>query len=189
MSKTEEKNIDDIIKEVSLLVEGLTFVEKLKLVFSIIPQKEFHNYRYREKIQLSILEVNDDRDYKPHGPDSVDYSLKSAGIVGKQKKNGKYTVTKKTVIGQFGRVDKDETQDLKNTYCSIFNGSDVLFSLLVFCDDNFINMYNELRKQKREIMKDNKQKMDNVNITVELLEKYDVKYKIVYVDDLIDINF
>jgi hypothetical protein len=187
-TKTEEKNIEDTIKQMLLLVEDLTFQEKLKVVFEIIPEEYFHNFKYREEIQCDILGI-DDRDFKRHGPDSVEYSLKSSKINRKKKKNERYTVTKKTVVGVWGRVDKEKTQDLQNTFCCLFNGPDVLFSLLIFCDDNFINMFNELRKQKQEIMKGNKQKMDSVNIKIELLEKYDVKYQIKYVDELIDLKF
>ena len=184
----ETQSIDDVIKKVNELVVNLSFRDKIRVVFSIVPEKYFRNFKYREIAQLEDLGLEDDRGFKAHGPDSQNYSLKSASL-NRKKKNGNYSITLCTSLGQFGRVDKIKTEDLKDTLCTVYDGNNnKLLSVLIKCDDNFKNMYDIIRQEKQSKMVGYTQTMDSVTINFDLIKKYNLKYEIMYKNENVELN-
>ena len=164
------------------MTDNLSYEEKIKHVFGIIPQTDFHNYKWREKIQLERLGLSDNRGYRIHGPDSHEISLKSGTL--KINKGGKYKVNLSTPIGTFGRVDKDMTYDKKNTCCSLFSCDGLLLlSVTIYYDDNFETMYSNEQSLKRDKMSNNRQTRDSVMINFNLIKKYNLTYDIRYKSD------
>ena len=158
-------------------VDELTYEEKMKLIFSIVPQSDFHNYKWREKIQLEVLGIIDNRGNKIHGADSDSHSLKSGKISLNAK--GEYRITNSTTLGTFGRVDKDNTFDKKETLCTLFNdGGEKVLCVMIFYDKQFEEMYLSEQVVKRKIMENNKQVRDSVNINFSLIKKYNLNYQI-----------
>jgi hypothetical protein len=175
------------IKEVNDLVKDLSFGDKMKIIFSIVPEKYFRNFKYREMAQLEKLGIADNRGFKAHGPDSEQYSLKSASLT-KKKKNGNYSITLCTSLGQFGRVDKVKTEDLKDTLCTVYDNNNEVLSVLIKYDDNFQKMYDILRKEKQKKMENNTQTMDSVNINFQLIKDYNLNYTIQYKSENVELN-
>jgi hypothetical protein len=164
------------------MTDNLSYEEKIKHVFSIIPQTDFHNYKWREKIQLERLGLSNSWGHRIHGPDSNEFSLKSSTL--KINKGGKYKVNLSTPIGTFGRVDKDMTYDKKNTCCSLFSCDGLLLlSVTIYYDDNFETMYSNEQSLKRDKMSNNKQTRDSVLINFNLIKKYNLTYDISYKSD------
>lgn len=170
------------------MMKEMSYSDKIKYVFTIILQQDFHNYKWREKIQLESLGLVDNRGYKINGPDNDNYSLKSSLI--KSNKDGKYKITNRTSLGMFGRVDKDRTYDIKDTYCSIFNimGEEVL-GVKIEKDDNFIKMYETIQNEKRNVMISNKQGRDSVTINFNLIKTHQLKYVIYKISDNVILSF
>jgi hypothetical protein len=185
--KQQLKSVEDAMREANELVKDLSFGDKMRVIFSIVPEKYFRNFKYREMAQLEDLGISDDRGFKAHGPDSEKYSLKSASLT-KKKKNGNYSVTQCTSLGQFGRVDKIKTEDLKDTLCSVYDNNNKLLSVLIKYDDNFKNMYDTLRMEKQQKMANNVQTMDSVNINFQLIKDYNLNYNILYKNDKVELN-
>jgi hypothetical protein len=185
--KQQIKSVEDAMREANELVKDLSFGDKMRVIFSIVPEKYFRNFKYREMAQLEDLGISDDRGFKAHGPDSEKYSLKSASLT-KKKKNGNYSVTKCTSLGQFGRVDKIKTEDLKDTLCTVYDNNSKLLSVLIKYDDNFKNMYDTLRIEKQQKMANNVQTMDSVNINFQLIKDYNLNYEILYKNDKVELN-
>jgi hypothetical protein len=184
----QEQHLQKTINDVNELVKDLSFRDKIKVVFSIIPEKYFHNHKYREISQLEDLGLEDDRGFKVHGPDSKDYSLKSATL-SRIKKNGKYSITLCTTLGQFGRVDKIKTEDIKDTFCTVYdNNHNTLLSVLIKSDENFIRMYDILRKEKQEKMANFSQTRDSVTINFELIKRFNLNYEIKFISNNVDLN-
>lgn len=167
--------MDEIVNESNVL----SYKEKIELIFSIVPQSDFHNYKWREKIQLETLGIVDNRGNRIHGADSSTHSLKS-GKISPNKKN-QFKIIDSTTLGTFGRIDKDNTFDKKDTLCTLFNDSgQEVFSILLIYNENFENMYNEQQLSKRKIMENNKQTRDSVNINFNLIKKYNLSYQILF---------
>ena len=185
--KQQIKFVEDAMREANELVKDLSFGDKMRVIFSIVPEKYFRNFKYREMAQLEDLGISDDRGFKAHGPDSEKYSLKSASLT-KKKKNGNYSVTQCTSLGQFGRVDKIKTEDLKDTLCTVYDNNNKLLSVLIKYDDNFKNMYDTLRMEKQQKMANNVQTMDSVNINFQLIKNYNLNYDILYKNDKVELN-
>jgi hypothetical protein len=185
--KQQIKFVEDVMVDANELVKDLSFSDKMRVIFSIVPEKYFRNFKYREMAQLEDLGMTDDRGFRAHGPDSEKYSLKSASLT-KKKKNGNYSVTLCTSLGQFGRVDKVKTQDLKDTLCTIYDNNHKLLSVLIKFDDNFKNMYNTLRSKKQQKMVNNVQTMDSVNINFQLIKNYNLNYDILYKNEKVELN-
>jgi hypothetical protein len=180
-------SIEDKIKSVSELVKDLTFSDKMRLIFSIVPEKYFRNFKYREIAQLEDLGLKDDRGFRAHGPDSEKYSLKSASLT-KKKKNGNYSITLCTSLGQFGRVDKIKTEDIKDTICTVYDNNNKLLTILIKYDDNFQKMYDTIRQEKQKKMMNNHQTMDSVNINFRLIKDYGLNYEILYKNEKVELN-
>jgi hypothetical protein len=176
-------NIEDLEKlDLDLIAEqikaiGLSYEETLNLVFKLVPQSDFHNYRWREKIQLAKMKVQDDRGYRVHGPDSDLYSLKSSRAPVKSV-GGKYRIRLTTSLGEFGRIDKDLTHDRKDTVCTMFDGAKVILSILIKYDDKFISMYESEQEKKRGSMAGNRQTRDTLSINFRLISEYNLSYEI-----------
>ena len=169
-------NKKELIKE----IQNLSYKEKIELIFKeIVPQSDFHNYKWREKIQLESLGIIDNRGNRIHGEDSITHSLKSGKI--SKNKNGIYKINDSTTLGTFGRIDKDNNFDNKDTLCTLFNdeGSQVL-SIIIFYNDEFNEMYKMEQSLKRGLMVNNKQTRDSVNINFNLINKYHLTYEILY---------
>lgn len=185
--RQEIRSVEDVMRDANDLVKDLSFGDKMRVIFSIVPEKYFRNFKYREMAQLEKLGINDDRGFKAHGPDSEKYSLKSASLT-KKKKNGNYSITLCTSLGQFGRVDKIKTEDLKDTLCTVYDNNNELLSVLIKYDNNFKNMYDILRKEKQQKMLNNTQTMDSVNINFQLIKQYNLNYSIVYKNEKVELN-
>jgi hypothetical protein len=185
--RQEIRSVEDVMRDANDLVKDLSFGDKMRVIFSIVPEKYFHNFKYREMAQLEKLGISDDRGFKAHGPDSEKYSLKSASLT-KKKKNGNYSITSCTSLGQFGRVDKIKTEDLKDTLCTVYDNNNELLSVLIKYDDNFKNMYDILRLEKQQKMLNNVQTMDSVNINFQLIKQYNLNYSIVYKNENVELN-
>jgi hypothetical protein len=185
--KQEVSSVENIIRDTNELVKDLSFGDKMRVIFSIVPEKYFRNFKCREMAQLEDLGISDDRGFKAHGPDSAKYSLKSASLT-KKKKNGNYSVTLCTSLGQFGRVDKIKTEDLKDTLCTVYDNNQKLLSVLIKYDDNFKNMYETLRAEKQQKMANNVQTMDSVNINFQLIRNYNLNYEILYKNEKVELN-
>ena len=171
----EKLDLDLIAEQIEAI--GLSYEETLNLVFKLIPQSDFHNYRWREKIQLTKMKVQDDRGYRVHGPDSELYSLKSSRSPIKSV-SGKYRIRPTTSLGEFGRIDKDLTHDTKDTVCTMFDGSKSILSILIKYDDKFINMYKSEQEKKRSRMVGNRQTRDTLSINFRLISEYNLNYEI-----------
>jgi hypothetical protein len=170
-------------------IEKLSYQDKVILTRLLIPTKEHHNYRFREeiiKVFLGIEEKN--KNYNPHGCDTNHYSLKS----GKKQplKNGKYSITNTTTLGEFGRIDKERGHDEKETICAIFTEfEEMIFVLKIKYDDNFKKMFCELRTQKQQKMKGFKNTRDSVKIDFNLIQKYGLNYEIIKQDQKVILNW
>jgi hypothetical protein len=189
--KPSESTDDISIERIIDYAKNLPYQEKIKLVFSIVPKEDFHNAKYREKIATLALGLSPKSSKSLHGPDLPDFSLKSAKLRANCKRNpitGKYPITGSQILLEFGRIDKEKTEDLKDTIVDIWGEKEPLLRVKIYADENFVNMYNKFKEEKREKMKDFKQTRDSALVKFKEVIDYNLKYEILYISDDVELK-
>jgi hypothetical protein len=169
-------------QQILSLAQNLSYQEKIKLVFSIIPKGDFHNAKYREEITRMALGLPSKLSQSRHGEDLPGLSLKTANARAgcKSKKTGKYSITGSQILMELGRIDKDTTFDTKDTIVDIWGDDEPILRIKIFYDENFQKMYNNLQMKKREKMQNFKQTRDSATITFKDVIDNNLKYDILY---------
>lgn len=170
-------------KQVLSLAKNLTYDEKLKLVFSLIPWNDFHNYKYREEVARIALGLPPRESNKTTGEDLPGLSLKSIKSKPKRKKDDKYVITPSQTLGQWGRIDLDNTYDKKDTISDIWGDDGVILRIKIFYDDNFERLYQSKKDLKLKTKTGKKNKVDMGGFTIKDLIDFNVKYVTLFVDE------
>jgi hypothetical protein len=126
-----------------------------------------------------------------HGEDLPNLSLKSAKLRASCKRNpktGKYPITGSQVLMELGRIDKDATQDIKDTVVDIWGEKEPLLRVKIYYDENFQKMYNKFQEEKREKMKDFKQTRDSALVKFKEVIDNNLKYDILYQSDDVELK-
>lgn len=196
MSQNSENSQTNFLltkQQVLSLAQNLSYQEKIKLVFSIIPKGDFHNAKYREEITRMALGLPSKLSQSRHGEDLPGLSLKTANARAgcKSKKTGKYSITGSQILMELGRIDKDTTFDTKDTIVDIWGDDEPILRIKIFYDENFQKMYNNLQMKKREKMQNFKQTRDSATITFKDVIDNNLKYDILYKSPLavLKLNF
>jgi hypothetical protein len=192
MMENDDKNKKFIMtkEQVLSLAENLSYEEKLKLVFSLIPWNDFHNYRYREEVARLALGLPPKSNKKTTGEDLPNLSLKSIKSKDKRKKDSKFVINPSQTLGKWGRIDLDNTFDKKETISDIWGDDSVILRIKVFFDDNFEKLYNSKKEEKLIKKTGKKNKVDMGGFTIKDLLDFGVKYKTLYIDkDNVIANF
>lgn len=171
---------DDQLKR---LKEELSYEEKLKLVFSLIPWSDFHNYKYREEVERLALGIPPKSNRKTTGEDLPGLSLKSIKSKNRSKKTGKYVITPSQTLGQWGRIDLDTTFDKKDTISALWGDDRVVLRIKIFYDENFEKLYQHKKQQKLMKKKGKQNKVDMGGFTIKDLIDFGVKYHTLFVDE------
>ena len=170
-------------EQLKILQEKLSYEEKLKLVFRIIPWNDFHNYKYREEVARIALGLPPKNNRKTTGDDLPGLSLKSIKSKNRSKKNKKYTITPNQILGQWGRIDLDSTYDKKDTISDIWGDDSVILRIKIFYGKNFENLYNFKKEEKLKKKVGKKNVVDMGGFTIKDLIDFGVKYDTLYVDE------
>jgi hypothetical protein len=190
--QNSSESTDDIsMEQIIDYAKNLPYQEKIKLVFSIVPKEDFHNNRYREEIARLALGLPSKLSKSVHGEDLPNLSLKSAKLRASCKRNlltGKYPITGSQILLEFGRIDKEKTEDLKDTIVDIWGEKEPLLRVKIYADENFVNMYNKFKEEKREKMKDFKQTRDSAVVKFKEVIDYNLKYEILYISDDVELK-
>jgi hypothetical protein len=177
-------------KQVLSLAENLSYEEKLKLVFALVPWNDFHNYKYREEVARLALGLPPKPNKKTTGEDLPNLSLKSIKSKDRRKKNNKFVINPTQTLGQWGRIDLDKTFDKKETISDIWGDDSVILRIKIFYDDNFEKLYNSKKEEKLMKKTGKKNKVDMGGFTIKDLLDFGVRYETLYVDkDNVIINF
>ena len=126
-----------------------------------------------------------------HGEDLPNLSLKSAKLRASCKRNsktGKYPITGSQILMELGRIDKDATQDIKDTIVDIWGETEPLLRVKIYYDENFQKMYDRFQKEKREKMKDFKQTRDSALVKFKEVIDNNLKYDILYQSDDVELK-
>ena len=192
MMENDDKNKNFIMtkEQVLSLAENLSYEERLKLVFSLIPWNDFHNYRYREEVARLALGLPPKSNKKTTGEDLPNLSLKSIKSKDRRKKDSKFVINPGQTLGQWGRIDLDNTFDKKETISDIWGDDSVILRIKIFFDDNFEKLYNSKKEEKLMKKTEKKNKVDMGGFTIKDLLDFGVKYKTLYIDkDNVIANF
>ena len=143
-----------------------------------------HNDRFREIIQRDKYGIPYNENNSLHGADSIKNSLKSKSK--KKTKKGKYSISLSTPMAEMGRIltfpNLEDNPDCKDTIASLFHGAYDIFTIYVFKDEKFIEMFNDQIEIKKKIIenlpKNKKKPRDSFFLTFKLIKKYNIKYKI-----------
>jgi hypothetical protein len=183
-SEPKSQNFLMTREQILSLAENLTYEEKLKLVFALIPIGDFHNYKYREEVARMALGLPPKKDKTVTGEDLPGLSLKSVKKKKSSTKNPKspdfqkYVITPSQNLGTWGRIVSDTGYDRKNTVSDIWGDDHVILRLKTYYDDNFERLY-----QHKKNMKLLKQKgYDSESFTIQDLIDFGVKYETLFVD-------
>ena len=193
MSDTNQNNISNFLltkQQVLDLAKDLSYEEKIKLVFSLIPKEDFHNAKYREEIARRALGIAPRKSKARHGEDLPGLSLKSAKVRAncKSTKTGRYSITGSQILMELGRIDKDITYDRKDTVVDVWGDTEPLLRVKIYYDGNFQKMYDKLQQEKREKMAGYKQTRDSALIKFKEVIDNNLKYDILYKSPLVDLN-
>tara|TARA_B110000503_G_C6921766_1_gene318991 strand:+ start:47 stop:652 length:606 start_codon:yes stop_codon:yes gene_type:complete len=169
-------------EQILSLAKNLTYDEKLKLVFSLIPWNDFHNYKYREEVARMALGLPPRESNKTTGEDLPGLSLKSIKSKPKRKKDNKYVITPSQTLGQWGRIDLDNTFDKKDTVSDIWGDDGVILRMKIFYDDNFEKLYQSKKDLKLKTKTEKKNKVDMGGFTIKDLIDFNVKYVTLFID-------
>jgi hypothetical protein len=171
-------------EQILSLAENLTYEEKLKLVFALIPIGDFHNYKYREEVVRMALGLPPKKDKTLTGEDLPGLSLKSVKKKKSTIKNPKspefekYVIKPSQNLGTWGRIVADTGYDRKDTISDIWGDDHVILRVKTYYDDNFERLY-----QHKKNMKLLKEKgYDSESFTIQDLIDFGVKYETLYVD-------
>lgn len=170
-------------EQILSLAKNLTYDEKLKLVFSLIPWNDFHNYKYREEVARMALGLPPRESNKTTGEDLPGLSLKSIKSKPKRKKDDKYVITPSQTLGQWGRIDLDNTFDKKDTISDIWGDDGVILRMKIFYDDNFEKLYQSKKDLKLKTKTEKKNKIDMGGFTIKDLIDFNVKYVTLFIDE------
>jgi hypothetical protein len=170
-------------EQILSLAKNLTYDEKLKLVFSLIPWNDFHNYKYREEVARMALGLPPRESNKTTGEDLPGLSLKSIKSKPKRKKDNKYVITPSQTLGQWGRIDLDNTFDKKDTISDIWGDDGVILRMKIFYDDNFEKLYQSKKDLKLKTKTEKKNKIDMGGFTIKDLIDFNVKYVTLFIDE------
>jgi len=165
------------------LQDTLSYEEKLKLVFSLIPWNDFHNYKYREEVARIALGLPPKNNRKTTGDDLPGISLKSIKSKGKGKKTKKHVITINQTLGQWGRIDLDNTYDKKDTISDIWGDNSVILRLKIYYSENFEKLYESKKQEKLKKKTGKKNVIDMGGFTIKDLIDFEVKYDTLYVDE------
>ena len=191
--QNDKKQIFHMTKtQVLELAKSLSYEEKLRLVFALIPQGDFYNSRYREEVARFALGYEPKGNKTVTGEDLPGLSLKSrkknksAVKDPKSPKFQKYVITPSQSLGVWGRIEKDTGYDRKDTISDIWGEDHVILRVKSYYDDNFEKLYQDKKKLKSSKTGGN----DSEPFTIQDLINYGVKYETLYVDkDEVIINF
>lgn len=165
------------------LQDNLSYDEKLKLVFSLIPWNDFHNYKYREEVARIALGLPPKDNRKTTGDDLPGISLKSIKSKPKGKKTKKYNITVNQTLGQWGRIDLDNTYDKKDTVSDIWGDDSVILRIKIYYSENFEKLYEYKKQEKLKKKTGKKNVVDMGGFTIKDLIDFGVKYDTLYVDE------
>lgn len=165
------------------LQEKLSYEEKLKLVFSLIPWNDFHNYKYREEVARMALGLPAKTNRKTTGDDLPGLSLKSIKSKDRSKKTKKFNITQNQSLGKWGRIDLDNTYDKKDTISDIWGDDSVILRIKVYYDKNFERLYEFKKEEKLKKKTGKKNVVDMGGFTIKDLIDFGVKYDTLYVDE------
>lgn len=175
----------DIItnEQLKRLEDELSYEEKLKFIFSLIPAKDFHNYKYREEVTRRALNIPVKTNRKTTGADLPNISLKSITAKKRGKRTKKFSITPSQILGQWGRIDLDKTYDKEDTISDIWGEDEVILRIKIYWDDNFEKLYNFKKQKKLEKKVGRKNVVDMGYFTIKELIDFNVKYNTLYVDN------
>lgn len=178
---------DEQIKD---LQDNLSYEDKLKLVFSLIPWNDFHNYKYREEVARMALGLPSKNNRTTTGEDLPGLSLKSIKSKARGKRTNKFVITPKQVLGKWGRIDLDTTYDKKDTISDIWGEDSVILRIKIYYDENFEKLYQNEKLKKIKNKTDKKNIIDMGSFTIQDLIDFNVRYETLYVDkENVIVNF
>jgi hypothetical protein len=166
------------------LAKNLSYEDKLKLVFALIPSGDFHNYRYREEVARYALGLDPKDNKKVTGEDLPGLSLKSVTKTKsavkdpKSRKFQKYEIKPNQSLGMWGRIVADTGYDRKDTISDIWGDDHVILRIKSYYDDNFEKLYQYKKQQKLTDKGGN----DAKSFSIQDLIDFGVKYETLYVD-------
>jgi hypothetical protein len=170
-------------EQLKKLQENLSYEERLKLVFTLIPWNDFHNYKYREEVARQALGLPPKDNRKTTGDDLPGLSLKSIKSKNRGKKTKKFNITQNQTLGQWGRIDLDNTHDKKDTVSDIWGDDSVILRIKIYYDKNFEKLYQFKKNKKLEKKTGKKNVVDMGGFTIKDLIDFNVKYDTLYVDE------
>jgi hypothetical protein len=165
------------------LQKKLSYEDKLKLVFSLIPWNDFHNYKYREEVTRMALGLPSKNSRVTTGEDLPGLSLKSIKSKPRGKRTNKFVITPKQVLGKWGRIDLDTTYDKKDTISDIWGEDSVILRIKIYYDENFEKLYQNEKLKKIKNKTDKKNIIDMGSFTIQDLIDFNVRYETLYVDE------
>lgn len=172
----------DIIEKIVTLTENFTYEEKLKLVFTLIPWNDFHNYKYREEVAREALGLAPKNNRLVNGEDLPGLSLKSLMKRTRAKKTNMYQITFSQKLGEWGRIDLDTTHDRKDTVCDIWGDTGVILRIKVYHDENFEKLYLFKKNQKMLRKTGKKNERDAGSFNIGELINFGIKYDTLFLD-------
>lgn len=175
-------NLDEIIEG----FKHLTLQEKIKVLDETDTLQLTYNYKWREEIQREILNLPPKKDNSIHGPDGEDISLKSKQLSSELKDNT-YPITFSQPFGVLGRInaykDENKSNDCKDTYATVFHGSVPIVTIFIKKNENMVRVFEDYKTLKEQELSKNPNSRDGINITFEIIKKYNLDYKIVQIVD------
>jgi hypothetical protein len=173
--------LDELIEEFKLL----TLQEKIKVLDKTDTLQLTYNYKWREEIQREILNLPPKNNNSIHGPDGKE-SLKSKQLSSEIKDNT-YPIIFSQPFGVFGRINayknEENSNDCKDTYATVFYGGIPIVTIFIKKDENMVRMFEDHKILKEQELIKNPNARDGINITFELIKKYNLDYKIVQMVD------
>jgi hypothetical protein len=177
-------------EQIKNLKDNLSYEDKLKLVFSLIPWNDFHNYKYREEVARMALGLPSKNSRKTTGEDLPGLSLKSIKSKPRSKRTNKFVINTKQVLGKWGRIDLDTTYDKKDTISDIWGDDSVILRIKTYYSENFEKLYEYEKLKKMENKTGKKNIIDMGSFTIQDLINFKVRYETLYVDEEnVTVNF
>lgn len=171
------------------LIEGyglLTLQEKMKVLDDTETLQLTYNFKWREEIQREMFNLPPKKDNCIHGPDGKGISLKSKQLSSEVKDNT-YPIIFSQPFGVWGRINayknEKKSNDCKDTFATVFHGSIPIVTIFIKKNENLVKVFENSKILKEQQLNENPNSRDGINITFEIIKKYNLDYKIVQMVD------
>lgn len=186
------KEFNEKIKPILDYINEFTYAEKLKLVFSIIPWKDFDSYTYREKVakeflkqyakdnNLEYIDREKGTENLRHGSDLPGYSLKSGSAKPLSKTTGRFEYTASDRIGTWSSPHLSGSTELERTFADVWDETEVIMRIQIEKTSEFEKLYNDIGTEVRSQFKTGLENKSTIrHIKIRDLICYGVPYQII----------